>query len=104
MPIPESLGCGGLFVLLLVGYLVLSLRVVKEYERLVVFRLGRLVPVPKVLSPITVALPSSLRAPASISALDAEPPSTSTASGASVDLGSPSTVISSRSPEASLRM
>ena len=47
MPIPESLGCGGLFVLLLVGYLVLSLRVVKEYERLVVFRLGRLVPVPK---------------------------------------------------------
>ena len=47
MPIPESLGCGGLFVLLLVGYLVLSLRIVKEYERLVVFRLGRLVPVPK---------------------------------------------------------
>ena len=47
MPIPESLGCGGLFLLLLVGYLVLSLRVVKEYERLVVFRLGRLVPVPK---------------------------------------------------------
>ena len=47
MPIPESLGCGGLFVLLLVGYLVLSLRVVKEYERLVVFRLGRLVPEPK---------------------------------------------------------
>jgi regulator of protease activity HflC (stomatin/prohibitin superfamily) len=45
--VPESLGCGGLFVLLLIGYLVLSLRVVKEYERLVVFRLGRLVPVPK---------------------------------------------------------
>jgi regulator of protease activity HflC (stomatin/prohibitin superfamily) len=47
MPIPESLGCGGLFLLLIVGYLVLSIRVVKEYERLVVFRLGRLVPVPK---------------------------------------------------------
>jgi regulator of protease activity HflC (stomatin/prohibitin superfamily) len=45
--VPESLGCGGLFVLLLIGYVVLSLRVVKEYERLVVFRLGRLVPVPK---------------------------------------------------------
>jgi regulator of protease activity HflC (stomatin/prohibitin superfamily) len=47
MPIPESLGCGGLFVLLLVGYLVMSLRIVKEYERLVVFRLGRLVAAPK---------------------------------------------------------
>ena len=45
--IPESLGCGGLFLLLLIGYIVLSLRVVKEYERLVVFRLGRLVSVPK---------------------------------------------------------
>ena len=45
MPFPEGLGCGGLFVLLLLGYLVMSLRIVKEYERLVVFRLGRLVDV-----------------------------------------------------------
>ena len=43
----ETFGCVGLFVLLLLGYLVLSIRVVKEYERLVVFRLGRLVPQPK---------------------------------------------------------
>jgi regulator of protease activity HflC (stomatin/prohibitin superfamily) len=47
VPFPEGLGCGGLFVLLLLGYLVMSLRIVKEYERLVVFRLGRLVDVPK---------------------------------------------------------
>ena len=40
--IPE-LGCGAFFVLALVGYIFLSIRVVKEYERLVVFRLGRLV-------------------------------------------------------------
>ena len=43
----ETFGCVGLFVLLLLGYLVLSIRIVKEYERLVVFRLGRLVPQPK---------------------------------------------------------
>jgi regulator of protease activity HflC (stomatin/prohibitin superfamily) len=41
---PETtLGCGGFFLLMILGYLVLSIRVVKEYERLVVFRLGRLI-------------------------------------------------------------
>jgi regulator of protease activity HflC (stomatin/prohibitin superfamily) len=44
---PETFGCFGLFVMLLVGYLIMSIRIVKEYERLVVFRLGRLVPRPK---------------------------------------------------------
>ena len=44
---PEIVGFVGLFVLLLLGYLVLSIRIVKEYERLVVFRLGRLLPQPK---------------------------------------------------------
>jgi regulator of protease activity HflC (stomatin/prohibitin superfamily) len=43
----ETFGCAGLFVLLLLGYMVMSIRVVKEYERLVVFRLGRLVSRPK---------------------------------------------------------
>jgi regulator of protease activity HflC (stomatin/prohibitin superfamily) len=47
MPMFETLGCGGLFLLLLFGYLLMSLRVVKEYERLVVFRLGRLLDKPK---------------------------------------------------------
>jgi regulator of protease activity HflC (stomatin/prohibitin superfamily) len=47
MPIFETLGCGGLFVLLIFAYVFMSLRVVKEYERLVVFRLGRLVKRPK---------------------------------------------------------
>ena len=41
--LPTTFGCGGFFVLALVFYLLLSIRVVKEYERLVVFRLGRLV-------------------------------------------------------------
>jgi len=41
--VPTFFGCGGFFVLMLVGYLLLSIRIVKEYERLVVFRLGRLV-------------------------------------------------------------
>ena len=40
--IPE-LGCGAFFVLGILGYILLSLRIVTEYERLVVFRLGRLV-------------------------------------------------------------
>jgi regulator of protease activity HflC (stomatin/prohibitin superfamily) len=44
---PETFGCIGLFALLLVGYLVMSIRIVKEYERLVVFRLGRLLNRPK---------------------------------------------------------
>ena len=44
---PETFGCVGLFALLLVGYLVMSIRIVKEYERLVVFRLGRLLSRPK---------------------------------------------------------
>jgi len=43
----NGIGCFGFFILLLVGYLLLSIRVIKEYERLVVFRLGRLVRVPK---------------------------------------------------------
>ena len=38
-----TFGCLGFFVLMLAGYLLLSIRIVKEYERLVVFRLGRLV-------------------------------------------------------------
>jgi regulator of protease activity HflC (stomatin/prohibitin superfamily) len=38
-----TFGCGGFLVLALVGYILLSIRIVKEYERLVVFRLGRLV-------------------------------------------------------------
>ena len=41
--LPTTFGCGGFFILSLVFYLVLSIRIVKEYERLVVFRLGRLV-------------------------------------------------------------
>jgi regulator of protease activity HflC (stomatin/prohibitin superfamily) len=41
--VPTFFGCGGFFVLMLAGYLLLSIRIVKEYERLVVFRLGRLV-------------------------------------------------------------
>jgi regulator of protease activity HflC (stomatin/prohibitin superfamily) len=40
-------GCIGLVILVVVGYVVLSVRVVTEYERLVVFRLGRLVGKPK---------------------------------------------------------
>ena len=44
---PGALGCVGLFALILVGYVVLSLRIVAEYERLVVFRLGRLVGKPR---------------------------------------------------------
>jgi regulator of protease activity HflC (stomatin/prohibitin superfamily) len=40
---PETIGCIGFFFVALFGYLLLSLRIVKEYERLVVFRLGRLV-------------------------------------------------------------
>ncbi len=38
-----TFGCGAFFVLILFGYVLLSIRIVKEYERLVVFRLGRLV-------------------------------------------------------------
>jgi regulator of protease activity HflC (stomatin/prohibitin superfamily) len=41
--VPQTVSCGAVFLLMLVGYLVLSIRVVREYERLVVFRLGRLV-------------------------------------------------------------
>jgi len=41
--LPTTFGCGGFFILALAFYLVLSIRIVKEYERLVVFRLGRLV-------------------------------------------------------------
>ena len=41
--IPTTFGCGGFFIMAIVFYLVLSIRIVKEYERLVVFRLGRLV-------------------------------------------------------------
>jgi regulator of protease activity HflC (stomatin/prohibitin superfamily) len=40
-------GCIGLAALLLIGYVILSVRVVTEYERLVVFRLGRLLGKPK---------------------------------------------------------
>jgi regulator of protease activity HflC (stomatin/prohibitin superfamily) len=40
---PETIGCVGFFLFAVFGYLLLSLRIVKEYERLVVFRLGRLV-------------------------------------------------------------
>jgi regulator of protease activity HflC (stomatin/prohibitin superfamily) len=47
MGIFETFGCAGLFVMLLLGYVLMSIRVVKEYERLVVFRLGRLVDRPK---------------------------------------------------------
>jgi regulator of protease activity HflC (stomatin/prohibitin superfamily) len=36
-------GCFSIFLLGIVGYVLLSIRIVKEYERLVVFRLGRLV-------------------------------------------------------------
>src|ERR1044072_1812752 len=41
--LPTTFGCAGFFIMGLVFYILLSLRVVKEYERLVVFRLGRLV-------------------------------------------------------------
>ena len=41
--LPTTFGCGGFFIMALVFYIVLSVRIVKEYERLVVFRLGRLV-------------------------------------------------------------
>ena len=41
--VPETFSCGAVFALMIVGYFVLSIRVVREYERLVVFRLGRLV-------------------------------------------------------------
>ena len=44
--VPE-LGCLAFFLLGVVGYVLLSIRIVTEYERLVVFRLGRLVPGPK---------------------------------------------------------
>ena len=40
---PGTIGCVALFLLILAGYVVLSLRIVTEYERLVIFRLGRLV-------------------------------------------------------------
>jgi regulator of protease activity HflC (stomatin/prohibitin superfamily) len=40
--LPTTLGCIGFFVLMVAGYLLLSIRIVREYERLVVFRLGRL--------------------------------------------------------------
>ncbi|HVS04281.1 MAG TPA: slipin family protein [Thermoanaerobaculia bacterium] len=43
----SAIGCIGLFVLLIIGYVILSIRIVTEYERLVVFRLGRLVDKPK---------------------------------------------------------
>ena len=43
MELVPTFGCGGFFLLALIGYVLLSIRVVKEYERLVVFRLGRLV-------------------------------------------------------------
>ena len=42
-----TFGCVAIFLVALFGYLVLSIRVVREYERLVVFRLGRLVDRPK---------------------------------------------------------
>ena len=41
--VPQTFSCGAVFLLMIVGYLVLSIRIVREYERLVVFRLGRLV-------------------------------------------------------------
>ena len=41
--IPTTFGCIGFFAMALFFYLLLSIRIVKEYERLVVFRLGRLV-------------------------------------------------------------
>jgi regulator of protease activity HflC (stomatin/prohibitin superfamily) len=41
--LPTTFGCVGFFIMALFFYLLLSIRVVKEYERLVVFRLGRLV-------------------------------------------------------------
>ena len=43
----DAIGFGGLFLLVIVGYFILSIRIVAEYERLVVFRLGRLVSTPK---------------------------------------------------------
>ena len=41
--IPTTFGCIGFFAMALFFYVLLSIRIVKEYERLVVFRLGRLV-------------------------------------------------------------
>jgi regulator of protease activity HflC (stomatin/prohibitin superfamily) len=42
-----AVGCFAVIVMMLVGYMLLSIRVVKEYERLVVFRLGRLASTPR---------------------------------------------------------
>lgn len=43
----EAAGCLGVALLIVVGYLLLSIRIVKEYERVVVFRFGRLISKPK---------------------------------------------------------
>jgi len=46
MPIPQFTGLGVLFVIILIAYFLSSaIKILKEYERGVVFRLGRIIPV-----------------------------------------------------------
>ena len=47
MELLQLLPGGSIFILILIGFLASSLKILNEYERAVIFRLGRALPVPK---------------------------------------------------------